>query len=127
MIKNQFSILVLLVFVVQSCIYTKMDDSISLGSNYRYIQDSPQVIIYNTDPKHKGNGINIVPPIVEAYSFNERYIIAKSKRVNKMTGLVENMTLYWIIDKTKSNKSFNPMDSTEFYKTLNAENIGLNF
>lgn len=74
-------------FVLHSCIFIRMDDSIDLGYNYRLIQDYPKVIIYNMDSTSKiVGGVNILPPIVFSYDFNDKYIIAKSQEVSEMTG-----------------------------------------
>jgi len=52
-----------LTVLMSSCTFIRMDDSIDLGNKYRYIQDYPQVIIYNTSSESKGSGVNIVPPV----------------------------------------------------------------
>lgn len=66
-----------------------MDDCIDLNNNYRLIQDNPKAIIYNTDSISKSSGVNIVPPIVLIYDFNDKYIIAefletKKERITKV-------------------------------------------
>lgn len=114
--------------LMSSCTFTRMDDSIDLGNKYRYIQDSPQAIIYNTSPESKGSGVNIVPPVVKSYAFNDRYIIAKSQEVDEMTGNPEGKPIYyWIVDKTSKGASVEPMDSVTFYKKLEEKNIDLSF
>jgi len=103
-----------------------MDDSIDLGNKYRYIQDAPQVIIYQTISESKGSGVNIVPPVVKSYAFNDRYIIAKSQEVDEMTGNPEGKPIhYWIVDKTSKGASVEPMDSTAFYAALKEKQIKL--
>lgn len=117
------------VFVaMHSCIFIRMDDSIDLGSKYRYVQDYPQVILYHKTPKYEGGGIEIVPPIVESYAFNDRYIIAKSQEVDEMTGSAEGKSIhYWIVDKTKNGASVEPMDSITFFNQLKEKGIDLSF
>lgn len=117
-----------LTLLMSSCTFTRMDDSIDLGKKYRYIQESPQVIIYNTSSESKGSGVNIVPPVVKSYAFNDRYIIAKSQEVDEMTGSAEGKPVhYWIVDKTKNGTSVEPMDSVAFYNQLKKKNINLSF
>lgn len=114
------------IVLMSSCTFTRMDDSIDLGNKYRYIQDAPQVIIYQTSSESKGSGVNIVPPIVKSYAFNDRYIIAKSQEVDEMTGNPEGKPIhYWIVDKTSKGASVEPMDSTAFYAALKEKQIKL--
>lgn len=120
--------LLLLYFFISflsSCVFIRMDDSIDLGNKYRYVQDYPQVILYHKSPENKGGGINIVPPIVLSYKFNDRYIIAKSQEVDKMTGSEEGLPVhYWIVDKTTNGAPVEPMDSISFYQRL--KDLGIN-
>ncbi|WP_375581438.1 hypothetical protein ABWH96_10685 [Marivirga tractuosa] len=55
-----------LILVNNSCLFIRIDDSVDLGNQYRYIQDYPQVIIYHKNPEYEGGGINIVLPVVLA-------------------------------------------------------------
>lgn len=122
--KNLLSIYSIF-FLFGSCVFSRMDDSIDLGNKYRYVQDYPQVIFYHKSPKYEGGGINIVPPIVLSYKFNDRYIIAKSQEVDMMTGNEEGLPVrYWIVDKTADGAPVEPMDSTGFYQQL--EELGIN-
>ena len=118
--------LFILPILASSCILIHTDDSIDLGNNYRYIQDTPQVIVYHKTHEYKGVGVNIVPPLVKSYAFNDRYIIAKSKEVDEMTG-VEKRTpfLYWLIDKTRNGIEVEPMDSLAFYNKIIEQRIYL--
>lgn len=110
--------------LVQSCVFIRQDDSIDLGDNYMFIQDAPQTIIYHKSDSYEGSAIEIIPPIVLSYEFNNRYIIAKTQEVDEMTGSKEGKPIrYWIIDKQLKGKSVEPMDSIRFYKTLEAQNI----
>jgi hypothetical protein len=97
-----------------------MDDSIDLGDKFRYIQDYPQTIIYHNTKEYKGTGVNVVDPVVIAYSFDDRYIIAKSREeeIIKRNDSVEKTIRYWIIDKKEKLDSVKPMDSVNFYKQL---------
>ncbi|HRP56702.1 hypothetical protein [Agriterribacter sp.] len=121
--------LLLLYFFVSfsgSCAFIRMDDSIDLGNKYRYVQDYPQAILYHKSPEYKGGGINIVPPVVLSYKFNDRYIIAKSQEVDKMTGNGEGLPIhYWIVDKTTDGTPVEPMDSSSFYQQLKELEISL--
>ena len=113
--------------LMSSCIFIRMDDSIDLGSKYRYTQDYPQTIIYHVSSEYKGIGTEIVPPIVDSYAFNDRYIIAKSQEVDEMTGNPEGKPIhYWIIDKELEVAAITPMDSITFYATLKEKQIKLN-
>jgi hypothetical protein len=123
--KRLFVALFAIVFMY-SCVFTRMDDSIDLGSKYRYIQDYPQVILYHKTPKYKGGGINIVPPVVLSYKFNDRFIVAKTQEVDEMTGSKEGKPIhYWIVDKTTDGAPVEPIDSAIFYQRLQALKISL--
>lgn len=103
-----------------------MNNSIDLGNNCRFIQDTPQTIIYHSNDKYEGVGIEIIPPIVLSYDFDDKYIIAKSQEVDKMTGNKEGKSRrFWIIDKTTKGKKVEPMDSIIFYQRLQELNINL--
>lgn len=122
--KNINIFFILLFF--QSCVFIRQDDSIDLGNNYRYIQDTPQTIIYHTSEKYEGVGISVIPPIVLSYDFNDKYIIAKSQEVDEMTGSKEGNPLrYWIIDKSLEGSPVEPMDSVTFFQQLEALKINL--
>lgn len=103
-----------------------MDDSIDLGNQYRYTQDYPRVIIYHKTVEYEGSGINIVPPVVLAYDFNENYIIAKSQE-DEPYSKEKKPIQYWIIDKSKEGAPVEPNDSLGFYNRLNDLNIELSF
>ena len=97
-------ILVTLTTLLRSCIFIRMGDSIDLGSNYRYIPDAPQVIIYHASPKYEGVGTIVVPPVVKSYAYDDRYIIAKSQEVDEKTGIAKGKPIkYWLIDKEFEN------------------------
>jgi hypothetical protein len=111
---------------LDSCVFIRIDDSIDLGNKYRYIQDYPQVIVYHKTPKYKGGGINIIPPIVLSYKFNDRYIVAKSQEVDEMTGNKKAIPIhYWIVDKTTDGAPVEPIDSINFYQRLKDLKINL--
>lgn len=112
--------------VAHSCVFIRMDDSIDLGSKYRYIQDYPQTIIYHKSPEYKGIGTEIVLPIVLSYNLNDRYIIAKSQEIDEMTGSKEGRPIhYWIVDKTTDGAPVQPMDSISFYQRLKTLELDL--
>ncbi|MFV0571152.1 MAG: hypothetical protein ACK5M1_01815 [Xanthomarina gelatinilytica] len=125
---RNISLTLFVMLLIQSCIGVRKDDSIDLGNNYRFIQDTPQTIIYHSGDKYEGTGEEIIPPIVLSYQFNDRYIIAKSQEVDEMTGSKEGKPIrYWIIDKQIKAPLIKPRDSTDFYKTLEIKDIGLRF
>ncbi len=123
---KKLTIIFFIISFIQSCVFIRTDNSIDLGNNYRFIQDTPQTIIYHNDDEYIGSGIEIVPPIVLEYEFNDRYIIAKSQEVDEITGRKKDkLNKYWIIDKKMKGNSINPMDSISFYETLKTKNIGI--
>ncbi len=130
-LKSNMRSLLLITFLtalMSSCTFIRMGDCIDIGNKYRYIQDAPQVIIYQTSSESKCSGINIVPPVVKSYAFNNRYIIAKSQEIDEMTGNSEGKPVhYWIVDKTSKGASVEPMDSVTFYNKLEEKNIDLKF
>jgi hypothetical protein len=107
-----------MLILFQSCVFIRVDDSIDLGNHYRFIQDSPQTIIYYKTPKYKGVGLEIVPPFVIDYSYNENWIIARNRDLD---GKIK----YWIIDKHNHQEVISPLDSLSFYKTLDDKSIML--
>lgn len=116
--KNYISILYLLT-LTWSCIFIRMDDSIDLGGNYRYIQDYPQSILYHKTSEYKGMGLNAISPIVKKYNYNDRYIIAFSQRME------DNKEEYWLIDKQEEFSEISPLDSTTFFQRLEQYKINL--
>jgi hypothetical protein len=105
-----------------------MDDSVDLGGKYRYIQDYPQAILYHKTPKYEGGGVNIVPPVVQTYRFDDRYIIAKSLEWDYVTNNDKGrQNLYWIVDKTTNGAPVQPVDSLVFYQRLKELEINLSF
>ncbi|NJL74886.1 MAG: hypothetical protein HC892_07510 [Saprospiraceae bacterium] len=115
-----------IVLVCFSCHYTRIDDSINLGNKYRYIQDAPNTIIYHKSKEYQGVGIEIVPPIVLSYKFNNRYIIAKSLNVDEKTGNNDGKSIfYWIIDKETNGDLVKPLDSLYFNNQLRLLNIDM--
>lgn len=119
-------IFIFTIILIQSCVFIRMDDSIDLGNNYRFIQDSPKTIIFHQTEEYEGVGIEVIPPVVLNYSFNEKYIIAKTQEVNNMTGKkIENSFHYWIIDKENKQVKINSMNLVTFENILNNKNIKL--
>jgi hypothetical protein len=119
-----------LLLFLHSCVFIRIDDSIDLGDKFRYIQDYPQTIIYHENEKYKGVGINVVAPIVNAYNFDDRYIIARSSDMQKFDPekySSDSLVSYWIVDKEKPVGSIEPMDSINFYKQLEIQHISLRF
>ncbi|NVK75894.1 MAG: DUF3997 domain-containing protein [Oceanospirillaceae bacterium] len=104
-----------------------MDDSIDLGGQYRFIQEYPQCIIHHTMEEYKGVGVNVVEPIVVAFSFNDDYIIAKSKAPNNGQARNKQEYRYWIINKVNQQLEPAALDSSAFQEQLRELNIGLSF
>lgn len=118
--------ILLIALFVNSCVFIRMDDSIDLGNNYRYIQDYPQCIIYHENDKYEGVGKVIIPAEILSYKFDERYIIAKSYKVHELTGqMTDSLIYYWIIDKTTEGIPVESMDSIKFYNKIKELNIDL--
>lgn len=126
---NNIPIVYILVLLLSSCSSIRMDDSVDLGDKYRYIQDYPQTIIYHETEKYNGTGVNVIDPIVKNYSFNDRYIIAKSQEEEIIKRDVSSKAPihYWIIDKKENLHLVQPMDSASFYQRLKSLNIELSF
>lgn len=116
--------------LVRSCTLINTDDTINLGGKYKYIQEYPQAIIYQSSKEHNGTGPIVVTPVVRDYKFNSRYIIAKSQvydnLINRDSALRQPYS-YWIIDKKDTLASVQPMDSMGFYQRLKDLNIPLHF
>jgi len=118
------------IFLLHSCVFIRIDDSINLGDKFRFIQDYPQTIIYHESEKYEGIGINAVAPIVNAYNFDDQYIIARSSDMQKFDPekyASDSLVLYWIIDKKEAIDSIKPMDSINFYRQLEIQHISLRF
>jgi hypothetical protein len=122
-------IVYILVLLLSSCSFIRMDDSINLGDKFRYIQDYPQTIIYHETEKYNGTGVNVIDPVVKNYSFNDRYIIAKSQKeeIIKKDDSLKTPIQYWIIDKKEKLNLIKPMDSAIFYQRLKDLGIELRF
>jgi hypothetical protein len=118
--KNR-SIVILICVIFQSCIFIHVDDSIDLGNGFRYIQDTPETIIWHNSQDYEGVGNTVIPPQVIDYSYNENYIIAKSVASNG-----KNLR-YWIIDKNKEPQNIEALDSTTFFHQLYLLDIPLDF
>lgn len=97
--------------------------SIDLGKHYRFIDDYPYEIIYNTDSSSLDSGKEIIPPVITNYCFNEKYIIAKTIGYIDKTEPIK----FWIVDKDMKGTKVYPMDSVAFYRKINEMKIGLEF
>lgn len=89
----------------------RMDDSFSLGNDYRYSRDSPQVI---ADDK----SIVIVEGYLLSYGFDDNFIIAL------MQDHQTRDSVYWIITK-KDNECLAFADSASFRDAMNDRGINL--
>jgi hypothetical protein len=65
-----------------------------LGAGYYYSEDGKlSTIIYSTKKPYKSSGLEVIPPQVVDFEYNNLYVIVKS---------IDNQTkneYYWIIDK----------------------------
>ena len=113
-----FIVLSLVVVLLVYPIFIRIDDSIDLGSGYRYIQDHPQSIIHHASEKYKGTGNEVIPPLVLEYNYNESFTIAKTKDIKTKN------TIFWIVEKSKM-KSEIYLDFIEFCKQVKDRNINL--
>jgi len=115
--------LFLILILIQSCVGIRIDDGIDLENNYRI----PQSIIRHDTDRYE-DVYEIIPPIVLFYQSDNRYIIAISREIDKITGWKEgNSIKYWIIDKQAKETLIVPMGSLDFYKTLEEKKIKLCF
>lgn len=100
-IKSRLISLSLFSILLSACLGKLMDSSIDLGSGYKYIQEPNQLsIIYQIYSDANGSGPYVIPPKVEEYSFNKRFIIAKSRDIEELDNNKEIGYSYWIIDKS---------------------------
>lgn len=111
--KNTFSYLLVIAFLIASCSYSSSDYTADLGSGYTFVSESNthQIISGPNDT----SWIGIVPCTVEKYEYDNKNIIVK-QRVN--TDCIEQdlsklSLAYWIIDK-KLNMVHGPLDSLTF-------------
>jgi len=132
--SNQFRmnksnwVMVAIMLLWSSCTLIRIEGSIELGNQYRYVQDFPQAIIYHPTTAYQGGGIYIIPPLVTAYAFNDRYIIVKSNEIDIETGRNKGIPIqYWIVDKQGQGQSVEPLDSIGFEQTRRDLNIQLQF
>lgn len=116
-------VIILLIGAFFLPVLIRIDDSIDLGHQYRYIQDYPQCIIYHDSEEYNGIGTEIIP-FVSTYNFDENYIIAKS--VDKVGYERTVDTTYWIIDK-KSHQTYQYDSDSIFKVKLHQFNIPITF
>ena len=104
-------------------ILIRIDDSVDLGHQYRYIQDYPYSIIYHETKEYKDGGVEVIPH-VSTYKFDENFIIAKS--VDEVGYGRTTDTSFWIIDKNKHQTYQYDSDSI-FKVNLHQMNISITF
>lgn len=95
-----------------SCSYSSSDYTDDLGQGYTFVSESnANQFIYGNDT----SGKNAIPCTVEAFVFDENYIIAKQKdNPDCMKEDLSNVPLsYWIIDK-RNKMNYGPFDSLTF-------------
>ena len=115
-------VIILLIGAFLLPILIRIDDSIDLGHQYRYIQDYPYSIIYHNTKEYKGGGTEVIPHVL-TYNFDENFIIAKS--VDEVGYGRTTDTFYWIIDKNKHQAYQFDSDSV-FKVNLHQLNISIN-
>jgi hypothetical protein len=117
----------LIICILSSCSLTNDRD---LGNHY-FLWEADghfyKIIYGNIDA-----GVEVVGHIVEKVSFNDNYIIAKTKTYSTQNSFVE---AFWLIDKTKrvdlKNKNWKqmvltgPTDSVRLFKILSQKKIPL--
>ena len=74
----------------------RIDDSIDLGNNYRYIQDYPRTIIHYGTKEYEGVGVEVIPPNILKYKSNKEFVIAKTVDIELKD------TIFWILNKQKN-------------------------
>ncbi len=117
---------VFVLIIFQSCVFIRMDDSIDLGGNYRYIQDTPQSIIFHEADSYEGTGVIVVPYCILSYSYNDKFIIAKTQEVEENSGRkIENSFQYWIVNKELKESNVKLLDFESFNRKLIELNIDL--
>lgn len=133
--KYIFYFIFFFVFSFSSCNDCAFLGEKALGNRFSLVEaDKDDIsIIYCTSKKCCDVGIPIVPSKVEDYNYNSKWIIAKSRSVNKTT--------YWVIDKDfivefKYDSGMRkeilshvlgPLDSIMFKQELINKNIDLKF
>jgi hypothetical protein len=125
-------LLLFLCGIFTSCCILKEQN---LGNNFILSEyDNVDRRILYSEETCSNSGIQIVPMTVLEYAYDTKWIIVKSGFKNK------NESLYWIVNKDfkvkilKDNDStlniikshiIGPLDSTNFYETLNSKKINL--
>lgn len=96
-------------------------DRVCLGGGYHFYKERKDIL---------GDKINGIPPVVECYWKNRRYIIARQHPEcppEAIYGTVDyhhgyGMDYYWIIDKTNDSVQ-GPLDSATFYRYIHMKGI----
>ena len=118
-LKSQISIVLIVVMFIfcDSC----STDRVSLGGGYYFYNERRDIL---------GGKINDIPPVVECYWKNRRYIIARQHPKwppEAIYGTVDyphgyGLDYYWVIDKTDDSVQ-GPLDSATFYRYIHMKNI----
>lgn len=92
-----FIIIILIMFFISTFpVSIRIDDSIDLGNNYRYIQDYPRTIIHYGTKEYEGVGVEVIPPNILKYKSNKEFVIAKTVDIELKD------TIFWILNKQKN-------------------------
>ena len=112
---------------VGSLFYDYRYDYEDLGAGYKYLPDSEKISGVSFEMR--------IPPIVEEYKFDDRFIVAKEvlngrrpdwsyKLKSSDYYLGFDSTYYWIIDKNDTIR-YGPMDYERFQNLCDSLNVGL--
>ena len=115
-----------LLFISIGIIFSLLsNDEVKLGNNY----------VYDSECRHITGKIDI-PPVVDSYKFNKRYIVAKQSptpydnviydKMNYNYYLGRDTVYYWIIDK-QTGKVWGPTDYNKYISILRAYNAPKDF
>lgn len=101
------------------------NDEIKLGDNY----------IYDAEHQHIIGTIDI-PPVVNNYKYNKRFIVAKQSPTEYTHAIYDKMeynyylgrdtVYYWIIDK-QTGKVWGPIDYNKYFSLLRVYNVPNDF
>ena len=115
-----------LLFISIGIIFSLLsNDEVKLGNNY----------VYDSECRHITGKIDI-PPVVDSYKFNKRYIVAKQTpgpfdnviydKMEYNYYLGRDTIYYWIIDK-QTGKVWGPIDYNKYASLLRVYNVPNDF
>ena len=115
--KILFVLMVIIFFICELCTL----DRVSMGNGYYFYKERKDIL---------GDKINGIPPVVEHYWKNHRYIIVRQRPKwppEAIYGTVDypygyGMDYYWVVDKADDSVQ-GPLDSATFYRYIHMKNI----